>query len=300
MSGDAERGFQVRTFAAADGLQLYARDYGHDDPRTAARLPVVCLPGLTRNSRDFHPLALILSQDADAPRRVVTLDARGRGRSAWDKDKSHYNLGVESQDVLTACATLGIAKAIFIGTSRGGLVLHILAATRPDILGGVVLNDIGPLLQAEGLKDIRDYLNRGRKPADWDDAVAILRQDHGATFTTLSERDWQEMAHAVYAEIDGRIVADADPAIARIIASLDLDGPQPDLWPQFEGFKPIPLMAIRGANSRLLSNATLQEMAERHENMTALTVPGHGHPPLLHLEGIAAAIKAFADKADAA
>src|SRR5262249_53074433 len=107
-----EDGFQAQTITASDGLQLYARDYGRDNARVAGRLPIFCLPGLTRNSRDFHPLALILSQDAEAPRRVITLDARGRGRSAWDDDKSHYNLGIEAQDVLTACAALGISKAI--------------------------------------------------------------------------------------------------------------------------------------------------------------------------------------------
>lgn len=299
MSG-FETGFLARAIVAADGLKLYARDYGHDDPRTVARLPIFCLPGLTRNSRDFHQLALILSQDAATARRVITLDARGRGESAWDDDKSHYNLGVEAQDVLTVCAELGISKAIFIGTSRGGLVLHILAATRPDILAGAILNDIGPLLEVEGLKDIRDYLNRGRKPADWDAAVTILKEDHGATFTTLREEDWREMAHAIYKDIDGRIVADADPAIALIMKAIDLDAPQGNLWAQFEGFKSIPLMAIRGANSRLLSDATLSEMGRRHGNMTALTVPGHGHPPLLHLDAVADAIRAFADKVVAA
>ncbi len=297
MGNDYESGFLEKTIAAPDGLKLHARDYGHDNPATAARLPVFCLPGLTRNSRDFHQLALILSNDETAPRRVITLDARGRGRSERDADKSHYNLGVEAQDVVSACAALGITKAIFVGTSRGGLVLHILAATHPELMAAVILNDIGPALEIEGLRDIRDYLNRGRKPADWDDAVNILKEDHGATFTTLGEQDWRDMAHAIYAEADGHIVADADPAIALIMKSIDLDAPQKDLWPQFEGFKPIPLMTIRGANSRLLSDAALNEMGRRHGNMTALTVPGHGHPPLLHIDQIPNDIRAFIEKA---
>lgn len=297
MGNDYEGGFLEKTIAAPDGLKLYARDYGRDNPATALRLPVFCLPGLTRNSRDFHQLALILSRDETAPRRVVTLDARGRGRSERDADKSHYNLGVEAQDVVSAAAALGITKAIFIGTSRGGLVLHILAAMQSELLAAVILNDIGPALEIEGLKDIRDYLNLGRKPSDWADAVNILKDDHGATFTTLSEQDWRDMAHAIYSQVDGQIVADADPAIALIMKSIDLDAPQKDLWPQFEGFKPVPLMTIRGANSRLLSDALLSEMGRRHGNMTALTVPGHGHPPLLHIDQIPSDLRAFMDKA---
>jgi pimeloyl-ACP methyl ester carboxylesterase len=293
MSSDDESGFVARTITAPDGLKLYARDYGGDAPSVTGPPPVICLPGLTRNSRDFHQLALLLSRDSIAPRRVITLDARGRGLSARDDDKSHYNLVVETQDVLALCAALDISQAAFIGTSRGGLVLHLLAVSYPDLLKAVILNDIGPVLEKEGLGDIRDYLNRDRKPADWSEAVDILRENHGDTFTALTEEDWRDMARAIYTVADGKIIADYDPAIAAQMQSLDLEAPLPDLWLQFEAFQTIPLMVIRGENSKLLATATVEEMARRHPGMTAKIALGQGHAPILHIGDIPAAIRDF-------
>ncbi|NTH76626.1 alpha/beta hydrolase [Agrobacterium rhizogenes] len=293
MSSDDESGFVVRTISAPDGLQLYARDYGGSESPVAGPPPVICLPGLTRNSRDFHQLALLLSRDPAAPRRVITLDARGRGLSARDDDKSHYNLVVEAQDVLALCSALDISQAVFIGTSRGGLVLHLLAASRPDLLKAVILNDIGPLLEKEGLGDIRDYLNRDRKPPDWSEAADILRENHGATFSALADEDWRDMARAIYTVKDEKIVADYDPAIAAQMQALDLEAPLPDLWPQFEAFRDIPLMVIRGENSKLLTMATVEEMARRHPGMTIKTAVGQGHAPILHLGDIPAAVGDF-------
>ncbi|NTF41423.1 alpha/beta fold hydrolase [Rhizobium rhizogenes] len=293
MRSDDESGFLARTIPAQDGLKLYVRDYAGDETATRTRPPVICLPGLTRNSRDFHQLALLLSQHPTTPYRVITLDARGRGLSERDADKSHYNLAIETQDVLTICATLDIPKASFIGTSRGGLVLHVLAASRPDILKAVILNDIGPVLEKIGLTDIRDYLNRDRKPADRDDAVNILRENHGSAFTALSDEDWQDMARAIYAFENGKPIADYDAAIAAQMQALDLEAPLPDLWAQFEGFKDIPLMVIRGENSKLLTAATTDEMALRHPGATIKVIAGQGHAPILHLGDIPDAIHSF-------
>jgi pimeloyl-ACP methyl ester carboxylesterase len=293
MATDYESGFLARIFEAGDGLKLYARDYGHDNPLTADRATVFCLPGLTRNSRDFHQLAVILSNDTIAPRRVITLDARGRGLSGWDDDKIRYNLVVEAEDVLSACAIFDVPQAVFIGTSRGGLVLHQLAAVRPDILKSVILNDIGPALELEGLIDIRDYLNRDRKPVDWDEAVEIVKENHGESFTILRQEDWLDMAHAIYAEIDGRVTADFDPAIADQIQAIDFTSPLPTLWNEFAGFAGISLMAIRGENSKLLSVETFAEMARRHPGMLGKTAIGQGHAPILHLGDLPSTIQSF-------
>ena len=293
MRSDDESGFLARTIKAEDGLKLYVRDYGGDDSAALTRAPVICLPGLTRNSRDFHQLALLLAHHPIAPRRVITLDARGRGLSERDADKSHYNLAIEAQDVLTVSAALDIAQANFIGTSRGGLVLHVLAASRPDILKAVILNDIGPVLEKVGLAEIRDYLNRDRKPANWDDAADILRENHGSAFTALGDEDWQDMARAIYVFTDGKPVADYDPAIAAQMQSLDLEAPLADLWARFEGFKGIPLMVIRGANSRLLTQATTDEMERRHPGAVVKVAAGQGHAPILHLGDIPDAIQSF-------
>jgi len=293
MRSDDESGFLARTIAAEDGLKLHVRDYDGGETATKARAAVFCLPGLTRNSRDFHQLALLLSQDSEKPRRVITLDARGRGASEWDADKSHYNLIVETQDVLTVCAALELHQAVFIGTSRGGLVLHMLAASRPDILKAVILNDIGPVLEKIGLADIRDYLNRDRKPVNWDEAIEILRENHGSAFSALGAGDWQDMARAIYVLRDGKPVADYDPAIAAQMQTLDLEAPIPDLWPQFQAFQDIPLMVIRGENSKLLTQATTDEMGNRHPGMAVKIARGQGHAPILHVGDIPAAIRHF-------
>ncbi len=140
---------------------MHARIYGETN---SAHWPVVCLPGLTRNARDFHELAHHLSARAVVPRKVVAFDYRGRGQSAYDPDITHYNVGVEAGDILAGLVALGIEGAAFIGTSRGGLIIHVIAAMRPEALKAVVLNDIGPVLEAGGLAHIRSYLDPSPKP----------------------------------------------------------------------------------------------------------------------------------------
>ncbi|NKN37931.1 alpha/beta hydrolase [Agrobacterium sp. a22-2] len=289
MSDISQNGFIERHVTTDDGLRLYLRDYGSHHPG----LPVICLPGLSRNSRDFHQLADLLSTDSTLPRRVITIDYRGRGLSDWDSDKSRYNLVVEAGDVIAVCAALGIPRAAFIGTSRGGLTLHLLAGMRPDLLAAVILNDIGPVIELAGLRQIQAYLGKERLPRDMDDAAKILKATHGASFPSLSDQDWRDMADAIYRETDGQLRADFDPAIAEALAAADLSQPLPDLWPQFDGFRTIPLMTVRGANSALLSRETLEAMAERHGAMQAVTVDGQGHAPILHLAEVPDRIRAF-------
>lgn len=288
MTTKRDAGFINRTVTTTDGLSLNVRDYGAD----LAGRPVVCLPGLTRNARDFHQLAVKLSQGT-APRRVIAIDSRGRGRSDHDPDKSHYTIGVEAADVLSVLDTLKIGVADFIGTSRGGLILHLLAVSHPDRLGRVVLNDIGPVLDVEGLRQIQEYLGHESAPNNFDEAAEGLRAVHGAAFPALSPADWRDMAEAIYREIDGKIRADFDPAIAGQFASADLSQPLADLWPNFAGFMGKPLMAIRGETSRLLSKETLAEMGRRHGDMVALTAAGQGHAPVLHLGKLDEAITVF-------
>jgi pimeloyl-ACP methyl ester carboxylesterase len=285
--------FQERRFSASDGLQLYARDYGHDDPRTAASLPIVCLPGLSRNSRDFHLLATRLSTHPQHPRRVIALDYRGRGFSEWDTDRSRYQLPVEAEDVLSACTTVDIARAIFIGTSRGGLILHLLAKLRPALLAAVVLNDIGPVIEIAGLLQIRQYLEAQQALQSWEEAIESLKRVHGAAFPALDEADWRDMAQAIFREKDGMIAADFDPALIEPLKNLDADTPVPDLWALYQGFQTIPLMVIRGENSSILSQATFVEMRQRHPDIKLVTAAGQGHAPLLHRPDLLAEITAF-------
>lgn len=290
-----DNGFTPRTFASPDGLTLYARDYGLQLNDT---VPIVCLPGLTRNSRDFHQLALFLSRDAARPRRVLTLDYRGRGESDRDHNKANYNLLVEAQDVIAACEAFGIDRADFIGTSRGGLILHLLAAMRPALLRRIVLNDIGPRIETEGLKQIRNYLSRTHLSSDWPLAALALKAVHGPAFPILEDRDWIDMAQAIYAKRNGMIEADFDRAIVEQLQAADLDQPLPDLWAQFEQMTSMPLLIVRGENTALLSLETVSEMQRRHPNAILLSAGGQGHAPLLHVDGIAPVIADFLNASD--
>jgi len=279
-------GYESVFFSASDGLRLHAADYGRDNPATRDRLPVVCLPGLTRNTRDFDDLARLLSTDAKAPRRVVSFDYRGRGQSGWDKDSSRYTIIVEAEDVLSGMAALGLEHAIFIGTSRGGLIMHVLAAMRPGVMTAGVLNDIGPVIEGAGLAQIKAYLSRMPKPKDWTDAAQILAEAHSRSFPALGEADWADFARAIYVEKDGQLVADYDPGLLDGLKGVDFSTPLPIMWPQFEGLGGMPLMALRGEHSTLLSSDTLIEMKNRVPSLQAVTIAGQGHAPILHLSGI--------------
>jgi pimeloyl-ACP methyl ester carboxylesterase len=222
-------------YTSRDGLKLHAADYGRHDPLTRGRLPVVCLPGLTRNTRDFHNLALLVSRHPKTPRRVVSFDYRGRGQSAWDKDPARYTIVTEADDILNGVAALGLEHAIFVGTSRGGLIMHVLAATRPGVMAGGVLNDIGPVIEGAGLAQIKAYLSRTSKPRDWSEAARVLSEAHGKSFPALTDADWADFARAVFVEKKGTLVPDYDPALLDGLKGVDLNTPLPTLWPQFEG-----------------------------------------------------------------
>lgn len=286
-------GFEDFYYKSSDGLRLHARVYGESN----ARLPVICLPGLTRNVRDFHELALILSS-GNAPRRVISFDYRGRAQSAYDPNHKNYNVGIEAGDILAGLAQLGVDRALFIGTSRGGLILHVLAAIKPQVLAGVVLNDIGPVVEVAGLQNIKDYLSKAPRPTTLADAVATQKATHGDAFSALSDADWERMAGAIYKEEDGRLVPDFDPKLLADLVTMDLTKPIPDLWTQFAAFGEIPMLAVRGANSLLLSAATLDEMGRRHKNFEAITVAGQGHAPFLETGDLPARLTAFFDQID--
>jgi pimeloyl-ACP methyl ester carboxylesterase len=288
-------GFADFFYAAKDGLKLHARIYGGDH---ATRLPAICLPGLTRNVRDFHELALFLSSHPISPRKVIAFDYRGRGASSYDPDWKNYTLVTEAGDVLAGLAALDIARAAFIGTSRGGLIVHVLAALRPDVLGAAILNDIGPVVEAEGLAHIRSYLGNASSPASFAEAERLQRAIHGADFPALADRDWARMTAAIYRDENGLPVADFDPRLINTIKDLDLSQPVSAMWPQFEALGAIPLKVIRGENSRLLSAETVAEMGRRHGGLETLTVPGQGHPPMLETLDLPDRIAGFLAGAD--
>lgn len=285
--------FEDFHYLAADGLKLHARIYGRDNEAP----PLVCLPGLTRNARDFHELALHLSRRARTPRPVVAFDYRGRGLSAHDRDWRNYDVMVEARDIADGLVAMGIAHAAFAGTSRGGLIIMVLAAVRPALLRAAILNDIGPVIEGAGLAQIRAYLERAPKPSSIAEAITIQRATLGQAFSALGDADWERLVRALYTEEKGRLTADFDPALIRTLTAVDLGRPLPVLWPQFAGLARIPVMAIRGANSMLLSAATLDEMARRHPDLEAVTVEGQGHAPLLETGDLPERIAAFLKRA---
>ncbi len=192
---------------AQDGLKLHVRDYGHDHPPA---VPVVCLPGLARSGADFEDLATALATDSRQPRRVLAIDSRGRGKSEYDPNPANYNLAVELADVLAVLTALGIGRAVFVGTSRGGLLTMLLAVARPTAIAGCVLNDIGPEIDPQGLARIKSYVGKLPQPENFADAAAILRRLFGALFPKLGEEDWTKYARRTFKEADGRLVPDYD------------------------------------------------------------------------------------------
>lgn len=279
--------FAEHRFTSGDGLNLSARIYGTDPA-----LPVVvCLAGLTRNARDFHGLSEHLSNTGF---RVVAFDSRGRGNSERAREASEYNILTEAEDVLAGLTAFGIAHAGFIGTSRGGLILHFLNSMRPSALKAVVLNDVGPVIEPDGLLLIRRYLQTAPKPATWDEAAEVQMAIHGKAFPALSHDDWMRHSRAIYHEDEkGRIIPDFDARIAETLNSVTPEAPLPSLWPQFSGFGGMPLMVIRGEHSRLLSEKTFLEMGTRHTGAELVTVPGQGHAPHLDTGDLPARITAF-------
>jgi pimeloyl-ACP methyl ester carboxylesterase len=290
--------FESRFIAGLDGLRLHVRDYGSPlDPG----LPVVCLPGLTRNSADFGPLASALAGGlSGVKRRVLALDYRGRGLSEYDLDWKNYSLAIENGDVLSVLAALEINAAIFIGTSRGGLHTMLLSATRPTVIRGAVLNDIGPVLEPRGMARIRGYVGKLPVPRSIPDAIDLLKEMMSERFNGLSEADWQAYAKITFADAVGRIGSRYDQNLMKTLDGLDLEQPLPALWPQFDGLRAVPLLIVRGANSDLFSAETLKEMAARHPGAEVHTVEGQGHAPLLLDQVTITRICGFAAKIDSA
>jgi len=285
-----DAGYAALTVSAGDGLRLFARDYG---PPAARALPIVCLPGLSRNSSDFHDLALALAANARSPRRVLALDYRGRGRSDHDPDWRNYDVKVELGDVLHVLTAAGVHEAVFVGTSRGGLITMALSAARPALLRGAVLNDIGPVLEAEGLARIKGYVGKLPVPRDFTEGAATIRSIWGEQFPAFAEADWLAMARGTWREADGGVALNYDPNLTKTLDALDLTKPLPEIWPLFAGLKRVPVLALRGERSDLLSADTFAAMARAHPDIQTVTVPGQGHAPSLAGRDVIETIKRF-------
>ncbi|MFG1420803.1 alpha/beta fold hydrolase [Roseixanthobacter liquoris] len=276
-------------YPTADGLALFGRDWG----TAGADLPVVCLPGVTRNSRDFEALAGALVARG---RRVVGLDFRGRGGSAFGPVAT-YTPAQEAVDTIAALAFLGIPRAHFIGTSRGGLVMMVLSLLRPDLFASAVLNDIGPVIEKAGLARISGYVGVAAL-TDWPTLIAGLKASQGFLFPSLDEAGWERFARQIYRDDAGVPHLAYDPALSEAFKAFDPNATLPDMWPGFEALRDSPVMVVHGALSDILSADTVAQMAARHPGLTVHTVADEGHAPLLWDAATQDAIGGFIDAAN--
>jgi pimeloyl-ACP methyl ester carboxylesterase len=281
---------------APDGLRLHARCYGH---RSSPAAPVVCLPGLARTTADFEVLASALTNNSPHPRRVIAIDSRGRGLSDYDRDPANYSLPVELADVLAVVTALETLPAVFIGTSRGGILTMLLAAVRPTAIAAAVLNDIGPVIEPQGLMRIKSYVGKLPQPRTYEEGAEILRRLFGAQFPKLGQADWLAGAHRTFKEEKGRLVPTYDVRIANAMNGVDAGRPLPPLWKEFDALVNVPMMVIRGANSDLLSAATVETMRARHPALETIEIPDQGHAPLLTEADTIARIVDFVNRCDA-
>jgi pimeloyl-ACP methyl ester carboxylesterase len=290
INGTAGEDFDSIFVIAPDGLKLHVRSYGS---RLAPNLPVICLPGLTRNSADFHNLASALANDAQAPRRVLALDYRGRGLSDYDRDPRNYNLKTELDDVLAVLTALELAPAVFVGTSRGGILTMMLASARPTTIAGAVLNDIGPVIEPSGLVRIKSYVGKLPRPKSFEEGAEILRRLFGQQFTKLSDDEWLTYSHCSFKVEQRSLVPSYDVQLAKSLEGIDFDRPLAPLWAEFDALGRVPLMLLRGENSDLLSEDTVAAMRARRPAMETITVPDQGHAPLLSAPDLIGRIGGF-------
>ncbi|MGH1371398.1 MAG: alpha/beta fold hydrolase [Cellvibrionaceae bacterium] len=267
------------------GLRLYARDY----PGAASPTVLLCLHGLSRNSADFEPLCEFLS----GRYRIISVDQRGRGLSQWDAEPSRYQLPNYVEDMWALLDQQGIDRVVVVGTSMGGLMGMLMAAQRPERIQGLVINDVGPEVDPKGLARIMGYVGKAVQVETWDDAVAQTKAINQVCFPNFTSEQWWAMARRTYRENDqGVPIPNYDPQISTPIHDEDSAAVPTDLWPIFESIS-VPLLALRGGLSDLMSADCLQTMATLQPHMQWVEIDGVGHAPVLDEPQAVAAIENF-------
>jgi pimeloyl-ACP methyl ester carboxylesterase len=275
----------MNRFVTSDGIGLAWQEEG-------AGLPLLCLPGLTRNNSDFDELAAALG----GRHRLIRLTLRGRGLSDRDPDFTHYNVGVEARDVLEFLDDLGLAQVVIVGTSRGGLVAMMLAATAKDRLAGVLLNDIGPELATEGLEMIMTYLGVTPRARTHTEAALALRARMGARFPGLPDAKWLSLAERWFDQGPEGLRLNYDPRLREPFEAA-AGQPAADMWPLFDALEGVPVAVVRGANSDLLTAETVAAMRARRPDLIVAEVPDRGHVPFLDEPEALAALEALVARA---
>ena len=280
------RSFKDYFFQTTDGLRLYARDY----PGPDANAPVLlCLHGLTRNSKDFASLAEALASDF----RVVVPEQRGRGLSDYAEDLSRYSLLQYVEDMQGLIVELGLQRLSVVGTSMGGLMTFALNALSPGLIERAVINDIGPEIAQAGLDRIKSYVGVAGPFEDWEEATAYLSSITAEIFPDWTDAQWSDFARQCYIEREGQIVIDYDPRIATPLATQSSDTEAETLWSLFEAMASVPSLLVRGELTDLLSPECVARMQKMHPSMEVLSVPNVGHAPMLNEPGVTEAIRRF-------
>jgi pimeloyl-ACP methyl ester carboxylesterase len=271
-------------FQSSDGLNIFYRDFGAQNDGT----PIICLPGLTRNSRDFEDLANYLSHR----RRVLTIDFRGRGFSDYDPTWENYHPGTYVADVWTLLDVLKIDRIIVIGTSLGGLCAMGMAAQQGERLAGVLMNDIGPEINPAGLERVKEYTGRIGPVSSWDEAAAQTKEIYGEWLPGLSDDDYRQMAWRAYREGDDGIPRlDIDNNIGRAVR--ELGAQEGDPWALFATLKDKPTTLLWGVLSDILTEDIVDKMKTAKPDLDVVPVPNRGHVPLLDEPESLAAINEF-------
>lgn len=289
MRSSANTGLRDGFFTTRDGIRHHFREYG----ARSERPPLLCLHGLTRNARDFDAFAGRMA----LKHHVITLDFRGRGQSDHDPDPARYLPTTYAPDVVALLDHLGIAEAIIVGTSLGGIVAMVLAMINEERIAATILNDVGPVLEAKGIERIRSYVGSTSGFASWAEAAAAAKSMNRGFPVAWGEAQWEAMARRLCSEAaDGTVRPDYDPAIAEPFRTATTA--VVDMWPFFDALAAKPVLVIRGGESDLLSAEGLQAMVDRSPNVVAVTVPGVAHAPDLDEPEALAAIDAFLSKLD--
>jgi pimeloyl-ACP methyl ester carboxylesterase len=276
-------GYENLYWWSRDGIRLHARDYSGDP----AKVPLICLPGLTRNARDFHDFAIAQA----GSRRVIAVSFRGRGESGYAKDPMSYVPLTYMQDLEVLLGEQEIERFVSVGTSLGGIVTMLLAAADRGRIAGAVLNDVGPEIEAAGLHRIRGYVGRGSSCPTWLHAARTLQDNNREVYPDWALEDWLGMAKRLYRLTGaGRIVLDYD---LRIAEPLRVPGAEagPDMWSALDGLGDTPVLVVRGAKSDVLGQATAERMVERLSGADLVSVPGVGHAPTLAEPEVAEALE---------
>lgn len=280
--------FSDEYFTNTDGLKQHYRDY-NTVPDGAPT--VLCMPGLTRNAKDFGFIADHLKDRC----RLICVEQRGRGWSEWDPDPSRYAPNVYVEDMMALLQHLDVAEIITIGTSLGGLMTIMMNALYPGVIKAAIINDIGPEIDPKGIERIKSYVGIGTPPATWDEAVEAVKFANRGVYPNFPEEDWKMFTHLLYEDKDGKPVVQYDPALRKNFDEND-DQAAPDLWPLFALMHQIPMVVLRGALSDILSAETLERMAAEHPDLVPVTVAEMGHVPLMREPEVQAAIDGLIDK----